>query len=306
MWDSLITGQETFARRHKFYQGDIASKEVLAAILQDHPEIQATIHCAARIIVPESMTEPCLYYSENVSKSLVLFENLRQFGKNRIVFSSSASVYAQTATFSVDETGTRDPKSPYARTKAMMEDILMDFAQAYGTTSIILRYFNPIGADPKFRTGPFVADPSHLLGRLVATAAGKIPSFTLTGCDWPTRDGSGIRDYIHVWDLAMAHVKAVELFDDVIHASQDRCPIINLGTGKGVTVKEFIAAFEEVLGRSISKTEGSPRPGDNAGCYTTAKRALDWLTWHPSLSLQQGIADALEWHRLWTNPKNLL
>jgi UDP-glucose 4-epimerase len=300
VWDSLVTGQESFAQRHLFFQGDIASVDVLQRILKEHPDVFGVIHCAARIIVPESMAEPYLYYSENVSKSLVLFESLRTAGIHRVVFSSSASVYAQTASFSVGEDDARDPKSPYARTKAMMEDILLDYGQAYGMSSAILRYFNPIGADPKLRTGAFVAEPSHLLGRLVATAEGKIPCFTVTGTEWPTRDGSGLRDYIHVWDLAQAHVAAIEQFDSLKTKSGTPSPIINLGTGRGVTVKEFLSAFQEVQGHAIPVAAAGPRPGDNAGCFTTAERARTWLGWHPQLTLQQGIASALEWSRRWS------
>jgi UDP-glucose 4-epimerase len=295
IWDSLVTGQPLFARNHAFYQGDIASAEVLDAILRDHPEANTVIHCAARIIVPESMSNPHLYYLENVTKSLALFENLRLRGKDRIVFSSSASVYAQKENFAVSEDDRRDPKSPYARTKAMMEDILFDYFHAYGTKSIILRYFNPIGADPEMRSGPFVPNPSHLLGRLVQTASGKLPVFGITGCDWPTRDGSGIRDYIHVWDLAQAHVRAVERFDSVTARVPAACPVINLGTGSGVTVKEFVNAFERVLGRAVNKQEDAARPGDNAGCYTVTTRARDLLGWSVQKGIEQGIADALKW-----------
>lgn len=295
IWDSLVTGQPLFARKHAFYRGDISSTDVLDAILRDHPEANTVIHCAARIIVPESMSDPHLYYLENVTKSLALFENLRQRGRDRIVFSSSASVYAQTESFAVSEEDRREPKSPYARTKAMMEDILFDYYQAYGTKSIILRYFNPIGADPGMRSGPYVPNPSHLLGRLVQTATAKIPVFAITGCDWPTRDGSGIRDYIHIWDLAQAHVRAVERFDSVTARVPATCAVINLGTGTGVTVKEFVAAFESVLGRSLNKREDAPRPGDNAGCYTVTTRARDLLGWTVQRGIEQGISDALKW-----------
>lgn len=305
VWDSLVTGQRVFAERFPFFHGDIASPEILDRIVLEHPDVFGLIHCAARIIVPESMADPHLYYTENVAKSLALFESLRHKGLHRIVFSSSASVYAQTPSFAVTEHDPRDPKSPYARTKAMMEDIFLDYARAYQTKTIILRYFNPIGADPSFRTGPFVPDPSHLLGRLIATASGKQSEFTLTGSSWPTRDGSGLRDYVHVWDLAKAHVQAIERFDHIFSsAGSHEDPIINLGTGSGVTVKEFVAAFESVLGRSIPLALAGPRPGDNAGCYTLTDRAAAWLGWKPQLSLAEGISTALEWSRRWSGSRS--
>jgi UDP-glucose 4-epimerase len=136
----------------------------------------------------------------------------------------------------VTEDSPLNPSSPYARTKYMMEMVLRDFCHAYGLQGIALRYFNPIGADPQMRTGLHIKDPSHILGRLVAVARGEAPEFYITGTDWPTRDGTGIRDYIHVWDLALAHIKAVEQFDDghgIAYKPGTPYAVINLGTGQG-------------------------------------------------------------------------
>jgi UDP-glucose 4-epimerase len=134
-----------------------------------------------------------------------------------------------------------------------------------------------------------------VLGKMVDVALGKLPEFTITGVDWPTRDGSGIRDYIHVWDLAMAHVKAVEQFDTVLQKTGNTYVVINLGTGHGVTVKELVAAFERVYGRPIPKREAPPRPGDVAGAYANADRALELLGWKAEHSIDEGIASALAW-----------
>jgi UDP-glucose 4-epimerase len=180
----------------------------------------------------------------------------------------------------------------------MMEMVLKDFTHAYGMMGIALRYFNPIGADPQMRTGMHIKEPSHILGRLVAVALGEAPEFHITGTDWPTRDGTGIRDYIHVWDLALAHIKAVEQFDAIIQADADSetpYSVINLGTGTGVTVREMVDAFEHVYGREINKREMPPRPGDVAGSYANADKALDLLGWEAQLPIEQGIADALKW-----------
>ncbi|MBF6595929.1 MAG: UDP-glucose 4-epimerase GalE [Thermaceae bacterium] len=293
--DSLVTGPAAFTRGRIFYKGDIADQELLKHIFKEHPDIVCTIHCAALIVVPESVAQPYRYYHENVVGSLELFKYLSQLGYPRVVFSSSASIYDAVPGFKVTEESPLKPSSPYARTKYMMEMVLEDLSRATNLRGIALRYFNPIGADPQMRSGIHAKEPSHVLGKLVDTALGKLPEFQITGVDWPTRDGSGIRDYIHVWDLAMAHVKAVEQFDGVMGKVGDTYAVINLGTGNGVTVKELVAAFERVYGQTINKREAPPRPGDVAGAYANADRALELLGWKAEHSIDQGIQSALEW-----------
>jgi len=296
--DSLITGRKEFTRGRIFYQADIADEAALEKIFAEHPDIAATIHCAALIIVPESVARPYDYYHENVAKSLELFRTLNRLGCKRVVFSSSASLYDVVPGFMVTENSPLKPSSPYARTKFMMEMILHDFCVAYGMQGISLRYFNPIGADPKLRSGLHIKTPSLLLGRLVLTALGQLPEFEITGTDWATRDGTGIRDYIHVWDLAQAHIKAVTDFDGVFARAgnpADNYLVINLGTGKGVTVREMVTAFEKVYGKPINKRDAPPRPGDVAGAYANGDTALRLLGWKAELSIEQGISDALRW-----------
>src|SRR3954447_10411097 len=215
--DSLLTGPRAFVGDRIFYEGDIADRALLARIVEDHPDLDATIHMAARIIVPESVEQPYAYYRDNVAKSLELFDALAALGKNRVLFSSSASLYAAPAEgFEVREDDALDPPSPYARTKRMMEQVLQDLAAATDLRAIILRYFNPIGSDPDLTTGVYAKEPSHVLGQLVRAARGQQDAFTITGVEHPTPDGTGIRDYVHVWDVARAHVAAVEAFDDVL------------------------------------------------------------------------------------------
>lgn len=296
--DSLITGRKEFTRGRTFYQADIADRKTVEQIFRDHPDIYATIHCAALIVVPESVANPYDYYQDNVAKSLELFKTLADLGYGRVVFSSSASIYDVVPGFMVTETSALNPSSPYARTKYMMELILQDFCSAYDMRGIALRYFNPIGADPQMRSGIHVPQPSHILGKLVDTAQGRLPQFDITGVHWPTRDGTGLRDYIHVWDLAMAHVKAVEQFDRAFSRSKDpqtHYLVINLGTGKGVTVREMVTAFEKVIGAPIHKCDTAPRPGDIAGAYANADTALRLIGWKAELPLEQGISDALRW-----------
>ena len=296
--DSLVTGRKEFTNGRIFYQGDIADEKVVTQVFTDHPEIKATVHCAALIVVPESVSQPYNYYLDNVAKSLEFFRILHKLGHGKVVFSSSASLYDVVPGFMVTEVAPLKPSSPYARTKYMMEMILKDFCAAYGMQGIALRYFNPIGADPKMRSGLYVKNPTHVLGKLVETAQGRLPVFQITGTDYTTRDGTGIRDYIHVWDLARAHVQALADFDNVFKRAgnpSENYLVINLGTGRGVTVRELVTAFEKVYGQTINKVETGPRPGDVAGSYCNADTAKRLLGWQAELSIEQGISDALKW-----------
>lgn len=298
--DSLVTGRREFTRGRAFYEGDIADRALLERLLREHPDVGCTIHCAALIVVPESVAEPERYYRENVCKSLELFGALIALGQTRVVFSSSASIYDASADFRVTEESPLRPGSPYARTKYMMEMILEDLCHATPLRGIALRYFNPIGADPKLRSGPHLRSPSHVLGRIVEAARGRLPVFELTGTDWQTRDGSGLRDYIHVWDLALAHVRAVEDFDAALGRARgrhldDRYLTVNLGTGQGVTVRELVAAFERVSGQPLPLRAAPPRPGDVGGAYAGIDRAWDLLGWKPQSSVDEGIRTALAW-----------
>jgi UDP-glucose 4-epimerase len=293
--DSLLTGPHAFVRDRIFYEGDIADRGLITRIVEEHPDLDATIHMAARIVVPESVQLPYEYYRDNVAKSLELFDQLEQLDKPRVLFSSSASLYAVKPDFEVRESDPLDPTSPYARTKHMMEQVLQDIAVATDLRAIILRYFNPIGSDPDLESGIYAKEPSHVLGQLVMAARGQKDAFTITGVDHPTRDGTGIRDYIHVWDVARAHVRAVERFDDVIAAAGEPSVVVNIGTGSGVTVRELVAAFEKVFGHPVPLREAPPRPGDAVGAFANVDRAHELLGWHSELSLEEAIASALAW-----------
>lgn len=300
--DSLVTGRIEFTKDRIFYKGDVADKELLSKIFKDHPDITHTVHCAALIVVPESVEHPYEYYKENVTKSLELFSTLNKLGCKNIIFSSSASIYDDVDSFMVTEKSPLNPRSPYARTKYMMEMILRDFCTSYGMRGIALRYFNPIGADPNMRTGIHLQFPTHVLGKLVGVALGTDPVFYITGTNYATRDGSGIRDYVHVWDLAQAHLKAIENFDLAFSkAGNPDYLAINLGTGSGVTVKELVSAFEKVYKKQINKKEVEPRPGDVPGAYANADTAYRLLGWKAEKSIEEGIADALKWTEIREN-----
>ena len=293
--DSLLTGPRAFVGDRVFYEGDVADRALLRRIVSDHADLSAVVHLAARIVVPESVARPSLYYRDNVAKSLELFDELSALGLSRVLFSSSASVYAPSDGFAVDEEAPVAPASPYARTKLMMEQLLADLATATDLRAIVLRYFNPIGSDPGLRSGVHAREPSHVLGQLVLTARGQRPAFTLTGTELPTRDGSGLRDYLHVWDLARVHVRALERFDEALRTEGASSTVINVGTGRGVTVRELIGAFERVFGRSVPVVEAPPRPGDAVGAYAVVDKAARLLGWRSELSLEDAIDSALRW-----------
>ncbi|MFJ4184702.1 UDP-glucose 4-epimerase GalE [Kitasatospora sp. NPDC089509] len=300
--DDLSKGRAEFVANRVFYGGDIADAALLERIFTEHPDIDATVHCAARIVVPESVAKPLFYYRENVAKTVELLDALQRHGCTRVVFSSSASIYAPTPDGRVDEASAVEANSPYARTKLMMEQVLQDWTRGEGAEQqrvISLRYFNPIGADSRMRTGLQNLNPSHALGKLIEAHTYGTP-FTVTGVDWETRDGSGIRDYIHVQDLAEAHVAALLRFDEVIAPdAADRYRPINVGTGEGTTVRELVAAFEQAVGAKLDVREAGPRPGDVIGCYAAVDTARDLLDWTPQRTLAEGVADALAWRTKW-------
>ncbi|MEV6843463.1 UDP-glucose 4-epimerase GalE [Actinoplanes sp. NPDC051411] len=292
--DNLVTGRREFTEGRPFYEGDIADRAVVERIFADHPDISAVIHCAALIVVPESVEHPIHYYRENVAKTLDFVDHLIDQGVTRFLFSSSAAIYEPGDDFSVDENSGVSALSPYGRTKQFVEQMLRDITVSTPLSVLSLRYFNPIGADPKMRTGLQVPEPTHVLGKLVE-AYRNGEAFPVTGVDYPTRDGSGLRDYVHVWDLAAAHVRAIEVFDSVFVGDDPRYQVLNLGTGTGTTVLEFVAAFNEVVDRPVAVELAPRRPGDTAGAYTRSSRARELLGWHAEHTVADGIRDSLAW-----------
>ena len=281
--DSLVTGRREFTAGRTFYAGDIADGPLIDRIFAEHPDIGAVIHCAALIVVPDSVADPVGYYRANVAKSLEFAAHLLRNGCERLIFSSSAAIYRASEDLSVDEDSPIDPQSPYARTKAVCEAMFADIAAAQPLRVLSLRYFNPIGADPKMRTGLQLRWPTHALGKMIQAAGEGVP-FVITGTDWPTRDGSGLRDYIHVWDLAAAHVAALTGFD----AMPGPVTVINLGTVRAPPSGSFspcstrwpIAPWRRVRPAGAPVTWPAPVPASTArsGCWaggrgTTSPRA---------------------------------
>lgn len=289
--DDFSTGRREFIGERPLYEGDIADAALLDRVFTEH-RIDAVVHCAAKIIVPESVSDPLGYYENNVSKTVKLLEGLQRGGVHRFLFSSSASIYAPDENFVVTEDSPLQPGSPYARTKYMVEMVLEDFTAASDVKVLSLRYFNPIGTDPKLRSGQQLENPSHVLAKLLEAWVNK-ETFTVTGVEWPTRDGSGIRDFIHVWDLAKAHVAALEGFDEA--TADGPYQVFNIGTGNGVTVKELAASFEEISGDPLKVQFGDPRPGDVAGVYTVSSKAAEVLGWKAELTETDAVRDAISW-----------
>lgn len=293
--DSLASGPRAFVQGRTFYQGDIADRGLLRRIAEEHPDITSAIHMAASTVVPESVAHPYRYFHNNVAKSLEMFDELAALGVNDVIFSSSAAVYAPSPTYEVTESDPVAPGSPYAETKLMTERMLAALVEATGLRAVSLRYFNPMGADPDLRSGVHVEAPTHVLGQLVAAARGEIEAFSITGTDHPTRDGTGLRDYIHVWDLARAHVRVVERFDEVLSAAGERHTVLNLGTGTGTTVRELIRFVEQAVGRPVPVREARARPGDVVGAYARVERAAELLDWRAELTIPEAVESALAW-----------
>ena len=290
--DNLVTGRREFAEGRAFYEGDICDGALIDKIFTEHPDIYAVVHCAALIVVPDSVADPIRYYQWNVAKSLDFLHHLLANGCSRLVFSSSAAIYEPGDDQAVDESSPIGPSSPYARSKATCEQMFADLAAVEPIKVLSLRYFNPIGADPKLRTGLQLPRPSHALGKLIQAHEFGQP-FQITGTDYPTRDGSGIRDYVHIWDLAAAHIAALTNFDDVLGDADSVA--INLGTGTGTTVRELLTAFNNVVECPVAAVEAPRRPGDAAGAYTRTDKAKKLLNWESTHTVAEGIEDSLRW-----------
>jgi UDP-glucose 4-epimerase len=288
--DSLVTGRREFVTGREFYEGDIADGPLVDRVFAEHPDIYAVIHCAALIVVSDSVADPVGYYRANVAKGLDFAAHLIRNGCERLIFSSSAAIYRAAQDLTVDEDSPVAPRSPYGHSKAMCEAIFADIASAHRVHVLSLRYFNPIGTDPKMRTGLQLRRPTHALGRMIRAHEQGVP-FLITGTDYPTRDGSGMRDYVHIWDLAAAHLAALGRFDTLPGPAL----AINLGTGQGTTVRELLAAFNSVVDRPILARDAERRPGDVDGAYTRIDRAQRLLGWIPQYDLQESIRHSLQW-----------
>lgn len=278
------------------YKIDLCDKAATRTIFQDHPEIKGIIHFAALKSVPESVEKPLDYFNNNLNSLLSVLACQKEFEIPHFIFSSSCSVYGNTAELPVTETTAfMEAECPYARTKQMGEHIVRDFTNANPSLNgVLLRYFNPAGAHESSKIGELTFGPaSNLVPVITDTAAGKRESFTVFGSDYSTRDGSCVRDYIHVMDLANAHTKAIQYLTKKANAAN--CEVFNLGIGQGVTVLEAINAFEKVTGLSLNYEVGSRRPGDVEAIYSNYEQAALKLQWEPTRDIEDIMRTAWAW-----------
>ncbi len=288
--------EELSGKSLPFYEVDLRDIEGLRSLFDKEPEITGIIHFGALKAVGESVEKPLLYYENNITGSLNLYKVMAEKGVKQLVFSSSATVYGDPVSVPVKEDAALHATNPYGHTKLMMEQILMDAGRANGWDITILRYFNPVGAHPSGRIGEDPEYPNNLLPFVSQVAAGIREKVMVFGNDWPTPDGTGVRDYIHVVDLAKAHVKALDRLKN-----QKGLAVYNIGTGKGYSVLEMIKAFEEVCGHSIPWEFGPRRAGDIAEVYGDPSLAARELGWKAESELQDMVASALKWQS--ENPK---
>lgn len=264
-------------------------------VFTDNPDIKGIIHFAAFKSVPESVDNPLVYYHNNIGSLVNILNCAAEFGVKHVVFSSSCSVYGNADQLPVDEqTPFKTAESPYARTKQMGEDICRDFAAAHKETNIILlRYFNPVGAHSSALIGERNKRPENLVPTVTQTAFGLRESMTVFGTDYATRDGSCIRDYIHVSDIAHAHTLAAQ--KSISAALTGNIEVFNLGTGNGVSVLELIAAFEKVSGKHLNYLKGPRRPGDVIAIYANNDKARNLLGWQPVAGIEEMMDSAWKW-----------
>lgn len=277
------------------YEVDLADPAATERLFEAHPDLAGIIHFAALKSVPESVEQPLLYYRNNLNSLMNLLDCCRKFGVEYFIFSSSCSVYGNPDILPVGEKSPfQSPESPYAATKQMGEQILQDFVrQDASTRCIALRYFNPVGAHPSGKNGEDPRNPpTSLVPIIVETAAGEREKLSVWGDDYPTRDGSCIRDYVHVMDIAEAHLKAV---DFLVENPEVRHEVFNLGTGEGVSVFEAVRAFEESTGVKLNYEVAARRPGDVIAVYSDTEKSRTQLGWEARYGIREMMQSAWKW-----------
>jgi len=290
--DVLTRVQALTGRSLRFVHGDIRNRDDLARAFADG--IDAVIHFAALKAVGESCDQPLTYFDNNISGTIVLMQAMQAAGVERLVFSSSATVYGQPDHVPVKEDAPLRVTNPYGRTKLVMEDLIRDWcASRPELSAVLLRYFNPVGAHPSGQIGEDPRGiPNNLMPYIAQVASGQRERLHVFGNDYPTPDGTGIRDYLHVMDLADAHVKALDYA-----TTHTGCEAFNLGTGQGYSVLELVRAFEHASGRKIPCTITQRRPGDVAEIWANPARAMQVLGWAAQYDLAAMCADTWRWQR---------
>lgn len=281
----------------KNYKVDLCDFDDTFAIFQENEDVLGIIHFAAYKAVGESVEKPLMYFENNMMSLINLLKCAQEFKIPWFVFSSSCTVYGNPDEIPVTElTPPKPAESPYGYTKQMGEQIVNEFSKAVPTQCILLRYFNPVGAHPSAIIGEMpVGKPQNLVPGITQTAIGKLPKMVVYGDDYDTRDGSCLRDFIHVCDIAHAHTLAIEYLEK--GATDVRCEVFNLGTGNGVTVLEAIKAFEKVSGVKLNYEIGPRRAGDVIAIYANNDMAKNVLKWNPEYTLEDMLATAWKWEQ---------
>ena len=292
VYDNLSHGHRWAIQWGPLEVGELADTERLSAVMAKYTPV-AVLHFASSIEAGESVRDPGAFYENNVSNTVALLRTMNRKGLDRIVLSSSAAVYGDPQTLPMPEEHPQSPVSPYGATKAMCERILADFAVAHGMKSVALRYFNAAGADPDGELGEAHHPETHLIPIVLDAAAGLRPDIAVFGTDYDTPDGTCVRDYIHVADLADAHCRALRRT-----AQSSGAEAYNLGTGRGYSVREVVSTAERVTGRSIPARTEARRPGDPASLVADPSAAMRDLEWKPRYAaLETQIEHAWNWHR---------
>ena len=289
-YDNLASGHEWAVQWGPLEQGDILDRARLSQVFEAYSPA-AVMHFAAHAYVGELVEQPAKYYRNNVAGTLSLLEVMREHSVEQIVFSSTCATYGVPQTIPIPDDHPQNPINPYGASKLMIERMLADFGAAYGLRSISLRYFNAAGADPDGEVGEDHDPETHLIPLVLEAAVGKRPNITIYGTDYDTPDGTCIRDYVHVTDLAEAHVLALKALQANCNSAS-----YNLGTGNGFSVREVINTAHAVTGRAIAAKEGPRRAGDPSRLVADAIRAMSDLGWKPQYcDLEKVIATAWNW-----------
>ena len=291
--DNLSTGMRALvADGAHFHQGQVGDQTFVRRLL-NYYSITAVIHFAGSIVAPDSVKDPLAYYGNNTVASRTLIESCIAEGVKQFVFSSSALVYGPPLLGAMPETTPKLPENPYGRSKLMTEWMLEDVARAHDFRFVALRYFNVAGADPEGRTGQSGLRATHLIRRACQVALGRVPHLDIFGTDYPTQDGTGVRDYIHVSDLVDAHLLALDYL-----AKGGSSVALNCGYGRGASVREVVKAVSRVIGRDLPFVESPRRPGDPPALIADATRLTADFGWRPKHDdLHEIIATAYEWER---------
>jgi len=291
VFDNFSKGYRQFVRWGELFEGDLANKKDLEKVFSKY-DIEAVLHFAAFIEVGESVTDPQKYYLNNLKNTLNLLETMRKFDVSKLIFSSSAAIYGEPKYLPIDENHPKSPVSPYGRAKLMVEQILQDYSKAYDFNYVALRYFNACGADLETDIGEWHEPESHLIPLIFDAVSGKRDNIKIFGVDYETEDRTCVRDYVHVVDLARAHVLALRYLNG---SGQSDC--FNLGNGKGYSVRQIIDAVKKVTGRDFKVIESDRRLGDVPTLIAGSQKIQDKLGWRPEYDLKQIIESAWKWYK---------